>query len=250
MPFTPAITYADGNPITWADIEANLSAMRTWINAIPASDVVAAGLTRDALVRPRVAGWPTQGLFGDPQVLAWDSYGALAGPMNGRDAWGQQTERLTLMPGASSTASDRQLTKFGRSLYLHDLWTHHVQIHVTGSIKVRTTELTVYPDGAGGPVGGARGGVGYLQMYRLDRTAGTETAYATGRAKVYPQNTYTTAGAIYGYDPYSNDRFHVVYYEALSGGKTYDFVLGYSPENTDKLVQVDLSELTMTVEVA
>jgi hypothetical protein len=257
MPYTPPVTLVDGTPVLWSEIESNLSDFRDWVNEIPVADVTAASIGRDALVRPNIGGWPTQGLFGDPQSLAADAFGAHQIPPVDFGAWGQEPERITLMPGASAVPSGRLLTKFGRTLYLHPLWDHDVQIHITGIIQVRVTNSsttpagtdTVYPDGAAGPAFGTPvSGLGYLQVYMRDREDGSETVYGTGRAKVYSQDAYNGVTALYG--QLAADRFHVVYYGRLAGGRYLDFILGYAPENTDRIVQIDLSELTFTAEVS
>lgn len=79
MPYSPSISITDTDPMVIADVETEFTDIRTWINAIPNSDIVADAVEAQHLLKPESYGYPTRHTRTDFQAV----YGVHASPLAG-----------------------------------------------------------------------------------------------------------------------------------------------------------------------
>jgi|SRR5688572_1203623 len=239
MPFSPT-PHSNGDVMSWADIQANATDARAWVNDIPNADIDDGSIRREHLVRPVLLGYPVEGSHSTVQEAHTATKGVQGTGMDlVRNApWGALKERYILIPKMNDGGSQLIRTPLGRTLQLFRA--SYVEVHAFFACMSKADGTAAsYPDGAGGPANAVRGG--YFALHVYDRASKTDDEFTAGLQHVYTP------------DPTAEerwDKFIVSYVGNLDEG-VYDFQLVYhlSGGPDDELFQLNLTRATLTVEV-
>lgn len=232
--FTP---HVDGDPMRWSEVAANMAAGRAWLNAIPAADIADGAIQREALVRPRILGFPNQGFESGFQRAFWASHGLPNhNALFGRE-WGSRVERYLIKPERLPSGTSRWITPISRTVY----FPFDVDLDVQASFEagIRGGETNpVYPNGAGLANSEVSG---RFRWHVYARDTDTETSDADGEQEVYP-----TEGPAAGTSQSYTDQVHVSLVTSLDAG-TYDLYVVYHLD-TGTVSQIDLSRVMVVGE--
>lgn len=230
--------------ITTSAMQTELDRVRTWLNTgIVVGDLAATGITRQAIYRPNVYGFPLQGSEGIVQ-----------------DVWGvsQCVDNPTTRPGARSDTTGRlflaqafgRTSAFTEALYDEDQFRFakiakrfvlDVAAFVEFSLHFEAAVISDWADAASGdfPDAGGTFGVYYQEVgsATASRITGSRRRanvnhYAAGLGRASKMNLYNTGGAL-----------------SLAAG-TWDVWLQYDrPSSTAGVAQVALGVASLKIEV-
>ena len=239
MAIPTATTHADGAAMAYSVFSTNIAAYRTWMNDIDRTDVGASAVQKEHLVRPRVVGFPHEGLLGEHDVLLNREMGRLDPQVQAKGDWGARRNRLTVLPYRVGT-DDRWRLPWGATFYLpRDA---RVRASFSAEWQVRTATVAAggpaYPDGAGG---GEVGGRWVLATY--SRSTKTETLRTESAVYVYPEDVGGVPATTY------NNGGHG-WFEASLGSGTWDVFLVYDASSgaNSSLLQIDVSHIAGKIE--
>lgn len=236
---------SDGAAMSWSTLASQFATMRTWLNAVPVTDVEDASIEREHLVRPVVSGFPTQAQESSWRHLRWQDRGRDVPSLWSRTRW-SIPERVTICPretyGGIAANDNVWRTPIGCTM---DPGSSEHRIRFSCSYQVRMNPTLWAPAGALGPKTKA----GELQVRAYVRSVGLEvTTVAT--ADLYC-NEYDSTDPV-GLDPGGGAAYGRLY------GKVDLFALLVTvPDDLyvvfvrtrDNVDQVDLSRIAFHTEV-
>ena len=216
----------------WSVIAANFAGYRNHANALAVADFDDAAVQREHIVKPRIRGFPHNGIESSFQGVWWRTYG-LEEPVLDNLTAGSVLRRLTWFPEELS-AGDRWTFPVGATLHLpRQSW---VEVHVGCDVQVVHDNAVLNPNGASlanSVVGG------YLFVGLRHRETGAELEPDEGRCDLYPQN---------GVSPPHLDPKKFGIAQELAGG-TWDIVLRYAKTTgAEGIYQFSLGRVTMKLE--
>jgi hypothetical protein len=111
----------NGQAMSWTSMATQLATMRTWVNAVPVTDVADGSIQREHLVRPVIAGFPVEGMRSDFREHRWRTSNLTGPNLYSRSSW--TADRVTIDPDAADrettnvSGADRWNTPIGAPLY-------------------------------------------------------------------------------------------------------------------------------------
>lgn len=243
MPFVPTVTFANGTVMNWTDFDSNNVAYRVWARGIPVGDVNAGAIHRENLVRPVLAGFPLGGMESGFQSGFESNYGIGSTTANVPAEWGSRRKRLTFNTFVNDGVTEFWYFPIGKTFRL--LRQSDIEVHC--SLEWQTRSLlsaaggATYPNGAGGPVGAARGG--FFALHYRRRANNQETVWTAGVQHIYSMQD---AGAV---NPPNHQHGMVSLVDTLAAG-VWDVMLVYHRGGAPAvLYQVDIGRVQMTLEI-
>lgn len=232
--FTP---HVDGDVLDWTELADNFEAARTWLNEIPAADIADGAVQREALVRPRILGFPNQGFQSGFQRGFWLQHGLPNhNALFGRE-WGSRVQRHIIKPSKLPSGTSRWYTPISRTVYFP--FDCDIDVQATFETCVRGPETDpVYPDGASLANSEVSG---RFRWHVYARDTDLETSDASGEQEVYP-----TEGPAAGTSRSYTDQVHLSLVTSLLAG-TYDLFVVYHLDDAT-ISQIDLSRVMVVGE--
>lgn len=243
--------HTDATTMLWSAVQANLDAIRTYINSVPAADVDDASVQREHLVRPVIRGFPIHGMYGDWQELyTTPGVGMHEAERMATDEWASRVEKLIIRPqehNGSTGFDDIDKVIFlpiGKPLELDRARTAEVSITFEYHHDVVLAAINPeYPDGAAGLANASIAGSFYIAVY--DRSNDTVTLIRESEQVAYPVVNAAAPTA-------HHDYFHLYAAIALSAGR-YDVMLAYDVTSVSSTIvstwQVEIGRVQPSFEV-
>lgn len=228
--------FVEGDVMSPAALAANWALARTWLEAVPASDVAAAAIQREHLVRPVIGGYPLEGGASTVQGAYGYSRGLGQPAALARTEWGPRRTRITWLSEITDGKTDAQTwrTPVGRGgIYLPR--SADVKLVMSADLQVRGATTVLYPNGAGGA---GTASAGYLAFHSWSRSTRTDTVHLSSHRDLYP----IEASSLH------SDKVLMILRDRFSAG-VYDFGLVWHRINAPDGLQFDLDRVTLALEV-
>lgn len=249
MSFVP-IEFVNGQVMTWAGIQQNLDDARAWLHDIPVEEVTASTVRREHLIRPRIGGFPTDGLEGEFQGIWQMSLGLGRADCLYREEWGSNPDRLTIIPVQNDGVNQVWRLPVGRTVYA-PVEVCACVVHCSFDLQARNAYTgPYYPQGASGS-GEEMGG--HFQVHVFNRNDEDETQHTHSIRQVYPL-MYATVGPPVGSNHPWTDKVQMTAAFQIDGGHHYDVGVVYhqrtnNDEASEDLHQFDLTRIQFVLEM-
>jgi hypothetical protein len=168
-----AVPPADGAAMVFPS--ATFASMRSWLNGIPAADVVAGSIQGEHLVRPVLAGFPVQGQTSDWSEVRWHVSGLDGAALYSKYTW-SRPDILSMAAKRFDSADKTWRTPIGGSLTGRF---SRFRASFSCSAQVRVSPDLWQPAGS---LANAPTVVAQVFVAGLDRETGLEFQFGPGRA--------------------------------------------------------------------
>jgi hypothetical protein len=237
-----ATPHVDGTAMVADEIYTSLDLWRGWLNQLVSTEITAASIQREKIVRPQVLGFPIGGLDGEFDRIRMREFGLRNPEAQFDKQWGARKERLNI-PLTALSPGEGHRTPIGATLEFPTI--AFVHFSCTLEWQVRGLEGAslgpLYPDGVGG---GAP--LGTLGLYVYNRAGGTppEQPIQGSLREIYPMET-----AVLASDAIRTDYTTMYAHRTMVAG-TWDVNLQFVKATAAPTagVQVSLSRIMLKIE--
>lgn len=235
--------FVPGNVMLWADVQANLDIGRLYLNDIPNADIATGGIRREHLVRPRIQGFPVEGVEGGAQAAYGRTYGTQQPDVAPDLEWGSLSKRITIIPTASNGVTRAIPTAIAKTFFV---WTdNYASFVLSADCQIRANNnVAIHPFDAGP---GTQAVGGYFAIHVYDLNANTDTELVGSRRYIYPMDHSNGAGPVTSF----HQQQILMYGERhLTTPGWYESQVWYHVDAAASTIdQIDLSRIQLHVEV-